>query len=204
MDWSLKELQIGTEECKADYTFPNWAVSYDAAVYDADGNVTLKVHNTPKRPMLFLTKTNADGSAQLGGATFSLVQVSATGTPVSGFVTRTATTNEQGLLIFDNLLYGVRYRITEDNPPPGYKEMTTPIYVTIAEGGAVVVEPHGNARADAVAYNLVVANTAYLPMPTTGGAGPEISYGLGGAMMLLAVCGYMLLDSRRKGRRQSG
>jgi len=202
VEWSIKELRIGAEACKADYTFANWAVSYDAAVYDADGNVTLAVHNTPSRPLLYLTKTNSGGTAQLGGATFSLVQVSASGAPVDGFVTRTATTNEQGVLLFDNLLYGARYRITEERAPSGYKELTVPIYLTIAEGGVVVVDAHTHARADAVAYNVVVTNDSLPEMPETGGSGPGDIFGLGGGLMLLSACGYMLLQSRKKGRRE--
>ena len=202
VEWSIKEIQIGAEVCKADYTFANWAVSYDAAVYDADGNVTLYVHNTPSRPLLYLTKTNADGSAQLSGATFSLVQVNANGAPVNGFVIRTATTNEQGRLIFDNLLYGARYRIVEENPPSGYKALTIPIYLTIAEGGTVVVDGHTHARADAVAYNVVVTNDPLPALPNTGGSGPGNFFRLGGALMLLSACGYMLLYSRKKGRRE--
>jgi len=202
VEWSIKELRIGTEACKADYTFANWAVSYDTAVYDTEGNVTLAVHNTPSRPLLYLTKTNADGTAQLGGATFSLVQVNANGAPVDGFVTRTATTNEQGVLLFDNLLYGARYRITEERAPSGYKELTVPIYLTIAEGGVVVVDAHTHARADAVAYNVVVTNDSLPEMPETGGSGPGDIFGLGGGLMLLSACGYMLLQSRKKGRRE--
>ena len=203
VDWSIKEIRVGSEDCKADYTFANWAVSYDAAVRDAEGNVTLAVHNTPKRPMLYLTKTNIDGTVQLRGATFSLTQVDSHGTPVSGFVTRTATTNDQGMLIFDNLLYGARYRIVEESAPPGYKLLDTPIHLTISEGGTVVVENHSNAWADAVAYNVVVTNRSEPPLPLTGGSGPGVSYGLGGAMMLLAACGYILLKPRERGRRQS-
>ncbi len=200
VEWSIKETKIGDESCKADYTFANWAVSYDAPTYDSDGNVTLVVHNTPSRPLLFLTKTNADGSYQLSGATFTLVQVNASGNTVSGFVPRTGTTNENGVLIFDNLLYGARYRIVEESPPPGYQPMTTPIYLTIAEGGVVTVESHTHARADAVAYNIVVTNDAYPPLPATGGPGTQI-YTQTGALLMAAA---LLLLVYEKQRRREG
>ena len=196
VEWSIKETKIGDEACKADYTFANWAVSYDAATYDGNGNVTLVVHNTPSRPLLFLTKTNADGSYQLPGATFTLVQVDAYGNNISGFVPRTGTTNENGVLIFDNLLYGARYRIVEENPPNGYRPMTIPIYLTIAEGGVVTVESHTHARADAVAYNMVVTNDAYPPLPETGGPGTQLYTGIGALLMAAALI--LLYEKRRR------
>lgn len=199
VEWSIKETQIGDEACKADYTFANWAVSYDAPAYDSDGNVTLVVHNTPSRPLLFLTKTNADGSIQLAGAAFTLVQVDSNGVMADGFVPRTATTNERGVLIFDNLLYGARYRIVEEYPPPGYRPMTSPIYVTIAEGGAVTVESHTHARADAVAYNIVVTNDSYPPLPATGGPGTA-GYTIGGAALLAAALLLLGYQKRKRGR----
>lgn len=209
VSWSVKEIMVGPETTLADGTsFANWTVIYANPVRtdrDSDGvtdHWQCTVTNSVRRAQLYLVKTDPGGRL-LPGAAFELVEVSSSGNPVSGAVTYTGVTDENGLLRFDNLKYTTRYRLTETRPPTGYKEMSAPAYLYLAADGTVTVETHSNVSATGL-YRVNVVNIAPLPLPTTGGSGPGVFFGLGGALMLFSVCGYMLLHSEKKGRYKSG
>ncbi|QAR53403.1 adhesin [Bacillus aerophilus] len=73
---------------------------------------------------LTIHKVDASSGKALKGATFSLTDAA------SGIVIGTKTTDEEGALRFDRLLYG-DYIVTEEKAPDGYLKTKEPINVTI-------------------------------------------------------------------------
>ncbi|MCA0117766.1 SpaA isopeptide-forming pilin-related protein [Bacillus sp. RSS_NA_20] len=73
---------------------------------------------------LTIKKVDASGGKALKGASFSLTDAA------SGIVIGTKTTDEEGALRFDRLLYG-DYIVTEEKAPDGYLKTKEPINVTI-------------------------------------------------------------------------
>lgn len=210
VSWSVKEIIVGNEPTTSDgVSFANWTVVYSQPVRaDSDGDGitdhwSYTVTNSVRRAQLYLLKTDAAGSA-LAGAAFELVEVDDAGDPVSGAVIHSGTTGDNGLLQFDNLKYAARYRLVESSPPAGYEAYKAPAYFSLAADGTVTVEAHSHVSAGNGAYMVQVVNNTPNPLPETGGSGPGVFYGLGGAMMLFAACGYMLSKLKKKGRYQSG
>lgn len=194
--WSIRELKIGTENCKADYTFANWIVNYRTVT--GINNITLVAENTPKRPMLYLDKRDISGTAAVPGAEFELVAVDDAGAPLAGSVAKTAVTDAQGALSFDNLRYNQRYRLTETRTPDGYLGFTEPAYLTLNENGSVTMEPHGYVFAGSTAYRIRVLNRATSTLPETGGSGTTGYYAAGVMLLITALCVAIFLKKRRK------
>lgn len=211
VEWSVKEIFVGDEPTLSDgVSFANWTVVYSQPTKtdsDRDGitdHWEYTVTNTVRRAQLYVVKSNPDGDP-LPGATFELVEVNAVGNVVANAVTRTGTTDSNGLLHFDNLKYTTRYRLTETSPPGGYMAYTDPAYLILAADGTVTVESHSAVTAGpASSYSVYVVNYQPAPLPETGGSGPGKFYNPGAALMLLAGCGYILLNTKKRGRRQSG
>lgn len=204
--WSVRETKIGTENCKPDYSFANWLVSYSEPTYTKDGsgkvtNTAFTVQNDTRRTLLRLTKTNLSGTIRLPDATFTLQHLipnNSGGYNVNpSFISRTATTGSDGTLTFDNLLYGY-YRLRETSPPIGYEDLLDPIYLTIQEDGTVVVDSHAYAQAGSTAYSIHVMNVPKRPLPITGGSGPGIYQMFGALVMLSAAWVWLLPKLRRK------
>lgn len=194
VEWSIREIKIGAESCRPDYTFANWINSYEPPVYDEGNNITLVVENTPKRPLIYLNKTDMSGKVPLSGVEFRLVEVSADGTEIG--IPKTAITGSGGTLVFDNLRYETRYKLTETKPPGGYIGFTEPAYFVIYDGGQIVVEDHPNVSMGTVAYNLQVTNQGAEPMPETGGnKGIWTAAGVG----LMAVSVMLYYKNKRRG-----
>lgn len=191
IDWSIKEVKVGTEAAKADGSFVNWLVSYSIPVKttDTDGNekITLTVTNTTKRVMLRLTKTNLGKSILLPNAAFVIEAVDADGNILPEEVTKSAATGTSGTLIFDNLKCNVRYRLTETTPPAGYLPLEESIYFTINEDGSVTVEESFYAEAGTTAYNITVFNAEAVELPESGGPGDFLFYAAG-LLMILVAC----------------
>ncbi len=189
--YSVKETRIGNEDCKSDYSFVNWLVSYDPPIYSTDSEgkpaVTLNVTNNTKRVLLRLTKTDVDMTERLSGAEFKLEAVDENGQPIAGEVTKTLTTGTNGTLIFDNLKCGVRYKLTETAVPDGYNMLFDPIFLTIGETGTISIEPHPYAFAGSSAFNIVVCNQKAVPLPSSGG-NVLLFYITGGILMALTAC----------------
>lgn len=195
--WSIREMKIGAESCKADYTFANWIVSY-RTVTGLD-HISLVAENTPKRPMLYLEKLDISGKTAVPGAEFALVPVDENGEPLDGAVVKTAVTDAQGALSFDNLRYNQRYRLTETLAPAGYLAFDQPAYLTLNENGSVTVEDHGYVAPAGAAYHIRVLNRTTAQLPETGGGG-DTGYYAAGVMLLLTacVCAAIFLKKRRK------
>ncbi len=203
--WSVKETKIGTEAAKADGSFVNWLVSYELPILSTDGegneNTLLTVTNTTKRVMLRLTKTDLGKTTQLSGATFVLNAVDEKGAVLPTEISKTATTGEAGTLIFDNMKCGIRYRLTETQPPGGYLRIDEYIYFTIHEDGRVGVEDSFYAEAGSTAYNLIVRNGRAVELPESGGMGAGMFYVVG--LMLIAAAVGIYINHLRKRRWQS-
>ena len=202
IQWSIKEVRIGTEDCKSDGTFVNWLVSYDLPVKYTDENgvenTSLTVTNTTKRVMLRLTKTDYNRIKQLSGATFILEAVDSEGNVITSEVAKTATTGSLGTLVFDNLKCGVRYRLTETAAPEGYHKLEEYIYVMIHEDGSVVVEDESFAGPGDTAYNIFVINSEAIPLPEAGGMGSHMFY-VAGLFLLITAAGIYIRNLRKKG-----
>lgn len=202
INWSIKETRIGSEQCKADGSFVNWLASYELPVHstDEDGNevTLLTVTNTTKRVMLRLTKTDIGKTVQLSGASFLLEVVDKDGNPQIAEVSKSATTGENGTLVFDNMKAGVRYRLTETVAPTGYLPIGEYIYFTINEDGSVAVEDSYYASAGNTAYNITVRNAPGLELPVSGGLGSGMFYAVGLLLCSLALgIGISTLRKRR-------
>lgn len=195
--WTVRELKIGSENCKADYTFANWIVTYRSQT-TASGALTLTVENTPKRPMLYLEKRDLSGTRLLAGAEFTLVPVDADGNPISGAVTKTAVTDSSGILTFDNLRYGQRYRLTETRAPDGYLAFDDPAYLTLAEDGSVAVEAHSYVSPAGTAFHIRASDRSADILPETGGSGPIGYYAPGVMLTLTALCAAIFLKRKRE------
>ncbi len=202
IEWSVKEISIGSETAKADGSFVNWLVSYGLPIISTDENgnenTLLTIVNTTKRVMLRLTKTDLWKTEQLTGATFLLEAVDADGNVLPNEVAKTATTGDMGTLIFDNLKCGVRYRLTETEPPNGYLKISEYIYFTINEDGTVSVEDSFYAEAGTTAYNLVVKNGKIVDLPESGSIGTSMFYVIG--LLIIAIAGGIYIYHLRKRR----
>lgn len=203
--WSVKEILVGSETTTSDgVSFANWTVVYSQPTRtdtDYDGvtdHWSYTVTNSVRRAQLYLVKTDPSGNA-LAGAVFELVEVDSAGNPVSGAVTAGGTTDSNGLILFDNLKYTTRYRLTETSPPNGYTAFKTPAYLTLAADGAVTVEGHSQVSGGAQSYVAYAVNYSPNPLPSTGGSGSGIFATIGAALMLFAVCGYILPRYKKKG-----
>ncbi len=189
--YSVRETRIGNEDCKSDYSFVNWLVSYDPPIYSTDSEgkpaVTLNVTNNTKRVLLRLTKTDIDMKERLSGAEFRLEVVDENGEPIAGEVTKTLKTGDNGTLTFDNIKCGVRYKLTEISVPNGYNMLFDPIFLTISETGTVSIEPHPYAFAGSSAFNIIICNQKAVPLPTTGG-NALLFYITSGILMALTAC----------------
>ncbi|MCQ4023322.1 MULTISPECIES: SpaA isopeptide-forming pilin-related protein [unclassified Ruminococcus] len=189
--YSVKETRIGNEDCKSDYSFVNWLVSYDPPIHSKDSEdkptVTLNVTNTTKRVLLRLTKMDSGMTEMLSGAEFRLEAVDENGQPIAGEVTKTLTTGSNGTLTFDNLKCSVRYKLTETAVPNGYNMLFDPIFLTIGETGTISIEPHPYAFAGSSAFNIVICNQKAVPLPTAGG-NVFLFYITGSILMALTAC----------------
>lgn len=202
IEWSVREIMIGDEQCKSDHTFVNWLVSYSIPVYstDADGNqnVLLTVTNTTKRVMLRLTKTDISKLVQLKGAEFTLEAVDENGEAIPSEIVKTATTGDAGTLVFDNLKCNVRYRLTENTAPDGYLKTDEYIYFQINEDGSVEVEESYYAEAGGTAYNIIVRNAEVIPLPGSGGEGMIMFYVIGAVLIAAAFGIYIYTFGKRR------
>ena len=89
----------------------------------------------------------------------------------------TMTSNGTSALVLNGLNAGT-YSLEETKAPDGYNKLTTPVTVTISKDG--VVSPAENG----IVY---VSNNAGATLPSTGGMGTTLFYGLGGGLMVAAV-----------------
>jgi len=212
--WGIKEVVVGGMPTLADgSSFANWIVTYSPGVStDADGdgdvdNWSYTVTNAIRRPQLIVTKIGSD-NVILPGATFTLEQVALTdGTwqPVSGSTVSTMTTNENGMLTFDQLMAGSYYRLTETHPPEGYIGLEESVILTVNGEGLVQMVNTDGSLTDVTGswishtgpYNIQVSNLKLTPLPETGGVGIHV-YRQSGWLLMLAAAALWIYKLRRK------
>ena len=217
--WSIKEVVIGGMPTLADGTsFANWIATYSPGVpsdTDSDGDIdnwSFTVTNAIRRPQLIVTKVGSDNRV-LPGATFTLEQVTlnrGSWQPVSGSTVSTLTTNDQGMLTFDQLLAGSYYRLTEVQPPGGYLGMEQSIVLTV-NGEGLVQQVNSDGSLSQITnssvthtgpYNIQVMNLKLTPLPETGGTGTTV-YRQSGMLLMLAAAVLLIYNLRRKEERNS-
>ena len=217
--WSIKEVVIGGMPTLADGTsFANWIATYSPGVAsdtDSDGDIdnwSFTVTNAIRRPQLIVTKIGSDNRV-LSGATFTLEQVTlnrGSWQPVSGSAVSTLTTNDQGMLTFDQLLAGSFYRLTETQPPGGYLGMEQSIVLTV-NGEGLVQQVNSDGSLSQITnssvthtgpYNIQVMNLKLTPLPETGGTGTWV-YRQSGVLLMLAAAVLLIYNLRRKEERNS-
>ena len=215
VDWGVKEVVVGGMPTLSDgVTFANWIATYSPGVgtdTDDDGDVdnwSFSVTNTTRRPQLIITKVGAQNTA-LPGAVFTLERVVLSGGSwvSGGEPVVTMTSNEHGMLTFDQLLAGSCYRLTETHPPDGYILLAEPIILTVNGEGAVQQVADDGTVQDLQdpyitytgPYNLRVVNLQMTTLPETGGTGPGVYWQSGTLLLLLAAA---LLECRIKRRKE--
>lgn len=196
--WTVHEVKIGDESCLSDFSFVNWLVLPGAPVeHYTNGvldNITFTITNDTHRTVLYVVKTNLDGTVRLEGATFTLQRLR--NGVVDATFSRTGVTNSEGTVLFDNLEHG-DYVLTETKPPSGYEEMNAPIHLTLNRNGTVSVMNHSYAKPGDSAYTVVVLNNQSRPLPTTGGSGTGLFY-LEGLLLITAAASITLFRKRRE------
>ncbi|MBQ6900300.1 MAG: Cna B-type domain-containing protein, partial [Firmicutes bacterium] len=189
VNWSVREVQIGTEQCKPDFTFSNWIVTYsDVQETGTDGNYEAKlvVNNTRKDAVTLLVFKTNQNNQRLAGATFKLELLYDDGTVNSAFTPQVLTTDSTGLLSFNNLPYG-KYRLTETVIPPGYNGMTDPAILLLSDDHTVSIVSGTNVSiVSASNLSVRVTNHSSEPLPNTGGSTPGGIQMAGGVLMLMA------------------
>lgn len=92
--------------------------------YETGGKTTPPVTVTPTVGSLTVIKQDGNTEETLEGAVFDLIQ--------EGNVIATGTTDENGVIHFDELDYG-EYQLVETKAPNGYNKLTKPIEVVVSE-----------------------------------------------------------------------
>ncbi len=213
--WSVKEIVIGGKPTLSDgVSFANWTVTYSPAMgtdQDGDGDIDnwrFTVTNSQKRLQLILTKVGSDGRI-LQGSIFSLEQVELINgewQQVSGTGTNIQTTNENGMLTFDNLTADVYYRLTEVQATSGYYICFSPVVLTMDGDGNIrrvlddgtLAELYDPVIEITGPFNIRVTNLQVTQLPETGGMGMHVYMQSGLALMVISAAALLLYKKRRK------
>jgi len=128
------------------------------------------------------------------GAKFTLTQVDENGNTVpSGIQKPEATTNANGILIFDNLESG-RYKLEETFIPDGYIRKEGPYYIVVNSDYTTSLDtsvPHTLITKAETSSEYTVENVPGAALPSTGGPGTRLFTILGS--LLLAFGGIVLI-----------
>ena len=218
--WSVKEIVIGGKPTLADgVTFANWTVTYSPAVgtdKDGDGDIDnwkFTVTNSQKRLQMILTKVGSDGKL-LADSIFTLEQVELVNglwQQVNGTGTNIQTTNENGMLTFDNLTADVYYRLTEVQATSGYYICFSPVVLTMDGDGNIrrvlddgtLAELYDPVVEITGPFNIRVTNLQVTQLPETGGMGTHVYMQSGLALMVISAAALLLYKKRRKEETQT-
>lgn len=211
--WSVKEVVIGGKPTLADgTTFANWTVTYSpghGTDTDGDGDVdnwSFTVTNSTRRLQMILTKVGTDGKL-LPGCQFSLEQVTLENgkwQQVSGTQTQLQTTDQYGMLTFDNLLTDTYWRLTEVSTPDGYYAGFNEAILVIDGAGLIqkvlpdgtLTELNSELIQHTRPYNIQVTNIQIKPLPETGGMGTTVYWQSG--WLLIAAAALLLYKNKRR------
>ena len=111
-------------------------------------------------------------------------------------VDKTASSNEKGIVSFDNIPSGHTYMLTETKVPDGYLPNYNTYTVTVAYDQITVTVK--DAGGNAVAWDDRFVNEFGFELPQTGGTG-RMLYAAGG--LLLTAAGALLLYHQARRRR---
>lgn len=207
ISYTIVETQVGDEAADSSGNFPNWICDtlYNDVTTDQLGNQTVEIalRNTPNRAMIRLTKYDMSGSSTLPGAQFTLIELNSSGNETG--TSYTYTTDQHGVITFDNLKYETWYKLSENKAPEGYIGMSSAVYVRLAQNGVVTVTTDMNDTGKTSSYafypnqanNVTVLNMYAGPLPETGGGG-IYGYILGGALLMAAAAVLMIYRTRRR------
>lgn len=191
--YTVVETQVGSEVPDKNGNFPNWIVDEqkNQVSTDDEGNqqVQIIIRNTPNRAMIRLTKYDGESWDTLSGVSFTLTEVNSANTAY------TLTTDENGVITFDNLKYETWYSLVEQDAPPGYTGFEDRVYLRLSNTGVVTVttdlrdpaKAHTHVYYPNQANNIFVINDPVEALPETGGAGIHRYQQSGLALMLLAM-----------------
>lgn len=211
--WSVKEVVIGGKPTLADgTTFANWTVTYSpghGTDTDGDGDVdswNFTITNSTRRLQMILTKVGTEGEL-LPGCVFSLEQVALVNgqwQPVPGTEVNIQTTDQNGMLTFDNLLTDTYWRLTEVSAPSGYFAGFNEAILTIDGAGVIRKAMLNGTQTDLNSqliqytrpYNIQVTNIPIKPLPQTGGIGTTVY--LQSGWLLIAVAALLLYKNKRR------
>ena len=207
--WGIKEVVVGNAPTLSDgVTFANWIPSYSSGTgtdTDGDGDVdnwSYTVTNYSKSPKLIVSKVGVADEG-LPGAVFTLEQVELKQNGwqrVSGTSPISQTTDDSGMLTFENLVGTYTYRLTEVKAPAQHIILIDPLVFTVDGDGRIQklddtgqpVPITGEFLKHPSAYNLVIKNLITVEMPETGGSGTPVYWLCGMALMLTALLLYKL------------
>ena len=183
----------------------------DAVQMDAGGNVTLEIPNEPYKGVRILKKGLDTGDA-LQGAGFALYRLDqidlSTGRPKSNArPIVSGVTDAGGFLDLGSLLTDTYY-LYETHPPGDYNPLTAPVVISRSSTGALTATLNGQPLwVEVVPENnmeigqITVGTSKGYELPATGGAGVNLLYTIGGAMMLVSGVLYLCgMRRKREGR----
>lgn len=211
--WSVKEVVIGGKPTLADgTTFANWTVTYSpghGTDTDGDGDVdkwNFTITNSTRRLQMILTKVGTEGEL-LPGCVFSLEQVTQVDgqwQQVPGTETDIQTTDQNGMLTFDNLLTDTYWRLVEISTPNGYYAGFSEAILVIDGAGLIqkvlpdgtLTELNSQMIQYTRPYNIQVTNLQIKPLPQTGGIGTTVY--LQSGWLLMAAAALLLYKNKRR------
>lgn len=212
--WSVKEIVIGGKPTLADgTTFANWTVTYSPGYgsdRDGDGDIdnwSFTITNSTRRLQMILTKVGTEGEL-IPGCVFSLEQVAMENgqwQQVPGTEIDIQTTDQNGMLTFDNLLTDTYWRLKEVSTPDGYYAGFNEAILVIDGAGVIKKVLSDGTLADLNSqmiqytrpYNIQVTNIQIKPMPQTGGAGTNV-YLQSGLLLIVAAAALLLYKNKHR------
>ncbi len=174
---------------------------FPVTVTDADhpldvGQSTQAIKNL-KKASIRIIKVVEGTERAIPGAKFTLTQVDENGNTVpSGIQKPEATTNANGILIFDNLEPG-RYKLEETVIPDGYIRKEGPYYIVVNSDYTTSLDtsvPHTLITKSETSSEYTVENMPGAALPSTGGPGTRLFTILGS---LLLAFGSIVLIRRQ-------
>jgi len=190
IDWKVREVKIGSEQVKADFSFANWIVT-EAKSTGSDDKITWDLTNTRREGTTLMVIKEGQNGEVLANATFQLqlMDPADPSKPYAGMEADVQTSNTRGIMNFANLPYG-KYTLTETMAPLGYYELTEPILLTINDDHTVSIQSGGAEVRSATDLAIVVRNIRQDALPETGGSGTGWMYMIG---LLLMAAGAVIV-----------
>lgn len=213
-------ITIQETKTAADYTFDGYLTDIDGNTVSTDSEIYMTTidgptdavalqggneyagYNTPISGKITLKKFDSDGKNPLEGVTFQCV-----GETVEDVYT--ATTDENGEVVFDNLYPDV-YTITEIETVPGHTLLSEPLVVEVPMRVTEEYIEEFNVDPDNVIYDEAddiyyineftyeITNDVSFEMPMAGGlTDPKVFLPLISGLMILSGVGIVLLRRRR-------